>query len=138
MGTKVTLTLPDDVYQRAKLLAQLSHQDVAQVLTDAILASLPLQFPRDEVPPPIEGLSDSQVLSLSNLQLEPAEDRRLSELLDHQQAGVMTKADRSELDALLQSYQEGLLRKAQALQEAVRRGLLEPAGVAAGWHPPAE
>jgi hypothetical protein len=34
--------------------------------------------------------------------------------------------ERSEMLALMQVYAEGLLRKAQALREAVRRGLREP------------
>jgi hypothetical protein len=55
-----------------------------------------------------------------------AEDDRLSYLLDRQQAGLLTSADRTELAALMQRYQEGLLRKARSLREAVRRGLMPP------------
>jgi len=51
------------------------------------------------------------------------DDARLSMLLDHQQAGTLTSEERAELAALMQLYQVGLLRKAQALREAVRRGL---------------
>lgn len=53
------------------------------------------------------------------------QDRRLSLLLNKQQAGKLIEAERVELSALMQVYQEGLLRKAQALSEAVRRGLRE-------------
>ncbi|WP_277932970.1 hypothetical protein [Nostoc sp. FACHB-892] len=35
-------------------------------------------------------------------------------------------SDRSDLQTLMQVYQEGLLRKATALSEAVKRGLIEP------------
>ena len=66
------------------------------------------------------------VLALSRLELPPTQDRRLSALLEQQQAGTLTDAERGELLTLMQAYQEGLLRKAQALQEAVRRGLREP------------
>jgi len=38
----------------------------------------------------------------------------------------MTEDERLELQALMQIYQEGLLRKATALSEAVKRGLMEP------------
>ena len=58
--------------------------------------------------------------------MEPVQDHRLSELLDEQQAGSLTSDERSELLAFMQIYQEGLLRKAQALHEAVRRGLRKP------------
>jgi hypothetical protein len=53
-------------------------------------------------------------------------DTRLSELLDHQQAGILVEGDRLELQTLMQIYQEGLFRKATALSEAVKRGLMEP------------
>ena len=49
----------------------------------------------------------------------------LSELLDKQQAGIVTKSEHSELQTLMQIYQEGLLRKATALSEAVNRGLIK-------------
>lgn len=61
--------------------------------------------------------------------MKPKQERRFSLLLERQQAGELSDAERSELLALMQLYQEGLLRKAQALHEAVRRGLrklLEP------------
>jgi hypothetical protein len=38
----------------------------------------------------------------------------------------LSDTERGELLTLMQVYQEGLLRKAQALHEAVRRGLREP------------
>jgi len=50
----------------------------------------------------------------------------LSTLLDRQQAGTITEPERAELAALFQLYQEGLLRKAHALAEAMRRGLRDP------------
>lgn len=77
---------------------------------------------------PVESLSDAEVLDLTELQLPPEQDRRLSVLLDRQQAGIQTETERPELGALMQAYQEGLLRKAQAIEEAVRRGLREPLG----------
>ncbi len=55
-----------------------------------------------------------------------AEDERLSDLLDRQQAGSLSVAERSELTALMALYQRLLLRKAQGLREAVRRGLRRP------------
>jgi uncharacterized protein YnzC (UPF0291/DUF896 family) len=57
--------------------------------------------------------------------MPPADDRRLSELLDRQQASALTADERAELHTLMQTYQEGQLRKAQALREAVGRGLRE-------------
>jgi hypothetical protein len=58
--------------------------------------------------------------------MEPEQDARLSDLLDRQQSGILTETERKELQTLMQIYQEGLLRKATALSEAVKRGLMEP------------
>jgi hypothetical protein len=69
---------------------------------------------------------DQGVAAAAESQLPRAEDQRLSELLDRQQAGALSAAEQGELRALMQAYQVGLLRKAQALREAVRRGLREP------------
>ncbi|MFB2983576.1 hypothetical protein ACE1CM_46660 [Microseira sp. BLCC-F43] len=60
------------------------------------------------------------------MQLEPEQDKRLSNLLNRQQEGIITEAEQIELSSLMQIYQEGLLRKATALKEAVQRGLMEP------------
>jgi hypothetical protein len=126
MSTQVIVTLPDEVYRSAVRLAQLAHREVADVLTDALTLSLPALRQDSDVLPPIETLSDADVLALTALELPPAQDRRLSALLEEQQAGNLSETERGELLTLMQAYQEGLLRKAQALQEAVRRGLREP------------
>jgi hypothetical protein len=126
MSTCVTVTLPDDVYRSAERLAQLTSRDVADVLADALTLSLPSLSPSAVSVRVVEQLSDAEVLELTELQMEPEQDRRLSTLLQRQQAGELSDAERPELLALMQGYQEALLRKAQALQEAVRRGLCEP------------
>ena len=71
-------------------------------------------------------LSDAKVLAAAEAEMPEPEDVRLTELLDRQQAGVLTDTERAEKAALMECYQDGLLRKAQALREAVRRGLREP------------
>ena len=126
MSTQVTLTLPDEVYGRAQRLATVSQRDVADLLTEVIVVSLPELRVQAELSTLPESLTDTQVMAMSDLQLTPSQDRRFSTLLERQQSGAATEIERSELATLVQLYQEGLLRKALALQEAVRRGLREP------------
>jgi hypothetical protein len=126
MSTQVVITLPDEIYHRAERLAQLIHRDVADILADTLALSLPPLSLQPEAVRPIMELSDEDVLALAELQMEPDQDRRLSVLLEGQQAGELTDAERPELLALMQLYQERLVRKAQALREAVRRGLRQP------------
>jgi hypothetical protein len=74
----------------------------------------------------LSTLNDREVISLTELQMEPTQDQRLSQLLQTQQKRVMTTAEQSELEMLMEIYQAGLLRKAQALNESVKRGLRQP------------
>jgi hypothetical protein len=122
----VTLTLQDDVYRRAAQFAQLANLKVNDVLSDVIELSLLPPNPQPSAVKPVSELSDKEVLKLTELQMAPAQDRRLSRLLDRQQAGKLKAEERVELLTLMQVYQDGLLRKAQALAEAVRRGLRKP------------
>lgn len=126
MSTQITITLPDEIYQRAELFARLANRDVASILADTIRLSIPSVRANVLDLEPIANISDEQVLALTELQMEPNQDTRLSELLDRQQAGLLIEDERLELQALMQIYQEGLLRKATALSEAVKRGLMEP------------
>ena len=128
MSNQITITLPDDVYQKAEHFARLANRDLASVLVDTIQFSIPPISLEATNLEPVSALSDQQVLALTELQMESEEDIRLSELLDKQQAGIITESEHSELQALMQIYQEGLLRKATALSEAVKRGLIKELG----------
>jgi len=126
MNRQITLELPNEVLNRVERLATLARRDVKAVLADAVALALP---PLDVVfgeSPPVSVMSDDKVLRLADLRLAPAQDRRLSHLLDQQQTGTLTEPERSELLALMQVYEVNLLRQAEALAEAVRRGLREP------------
>ncbi|MEH2290787.1 hypothetical protein [Nostoc sp.] len=126
MSTQIIITLPDDIYQRAERFARLANRDVASILVDTIQLSIPPVSGDISDIEPVSVLSDEQVLVLTELQMQPEQDARLSELLDRQQSGTLTEGDRSELQTLMQVYQERLLRKATALSEAVKRGLVDP------------
>lgn len=126
MSTKITITLPDEIYQRAERFAYLANRDVASILSDTIKHSIPPVSTSVNSFESVSTLTDKQVLALTELQMEAEQDTRLSELLDCQQADTLNQDERLELQTLMQVYQEGLLRKATALSEAVRRNLIEP------------
>lgn len=126
MSKDVTVTLPDHVYRTAVRLAHLSQREVREVLTDTITLALPTLPPDLDATPPVGALDNAEVLALTVLELPPHEDQQLSSLLEQQQAGTLTEDQRNQLASLMQAYQTGLLRKAQAWEEAVRRGLRQP------------
>lgn len=124
MASQLTLTLPDNLIQRARRWATRAECDVAEIVTRAAILSLPSLEAETEAG--LDALIDTQVLALTHLQMDPVQDARLSILLEQQQAALLTPAERVELDELMSYYEIGLLRKAEALAEAVRRGLREP------------
>ncbi len=126
MSTRVTITLPDEVYYRAESLAHRTHRDVADVLADTLTSALPASEESGPQGVSIASLPDEELLALAELEPPSDQDQRFSALLDKQQAAKLTPAERAELFALMQLYQQGLLLKARALREAVQRGLRPP------------
>ncbi|NJK68410.1 MAG: hypothetical protein HC941_19470 [Microcoleus sp. SU_5_3] len=120
MAAQITLNLSDEVYRQAELLAQQCHRSVSEILVETLENFL---LPTAK---PVSALSDREVIALTQLRLQPVQEQRLSELLEHQQCGTITDFEREELQALIHIYEDRLLRQAQALNESVRRGLLEP------------
>ncbi len=123
MSGTITLNLPDSVLQRAQLWAAHSEQPVSDFLSETIELSL---GPLGQAPPPASQWPDAEVLKAVELRLSHEDDRRLSELLGRQREGCLPELEAVELRRLMLVYQEGLLRKAIALREAVRRGLRSP------------
>ena len=76
--------------------------------------------------PSVAEMSDRAILDLANSTLPEMQDRRLSELLEKQREGELVADEPQELEALMQIYNEGWLRKTAGLAEAVQRGLKEP------------
>lgn len=126
MSAEITVTLPDDVWERAEQLARRAGRPVADVLAETIELSLKPLGASGGPMRSITDCSNDEVLTASTAEMPAEHDRRLTELLERQQAGELTGEQRRELAALMELYQDGLLRKAEALREAVRRGIGEP------------
>jgi hypothetical protein len=75
---------------------------------------------------PLETLTDEQILAGCDAQFPADQQAELSDLLADQREGRITPKARVRLDQLLALYEQGLLTKARALQEAVARGLQPP------------
>lgn len=110
---------------QASRRAKLTNRDVSNVLVGVIEnALLPLSSSGIDFTP-IETLSDEEVLDISKMMMDKKQSKRFSKLLDYQQARDLTPKEETELEALTQIYQELVLRKAQGLAEAIKRGLKE-------------
>ena len=120
----------------AQLIKSLPEED-RSLLRDKLLTEVFIPIPNAQISlspkqepnqnlAHLSTLSDRQVITLTELQMESTQDQRLSQLLQTQQERTLTTAEQSELEMLMEIYQAGLLRKAQALNESVKRGLRRP------------
>ena len=121
MSTEITLTLPEPAYRSAERLAEGVQRPVQHVLTDLLSEALAAW---EETP--VTSLDDKELLQLCDLQMKPEQSQRLSELLEKQRELQLADDERPELWALMRVYEHALVRKSEALAEAVKRGLLQP------------
>jgi hypothetical protein len=115
MSIRVTVDLPEDLARRAGEEAAQTQRRIDEVLLDWLQ--------RAGTEPPVESLSNEQVLALCDSMLEASQQQELSELLDGNREGQLPPQGERRLDALMRGYRQGLVRKAQALRVAVARGL---------------
>lgn len=118
MNEQVTIQLSDQVARVATRLATQKRQPI-----EAILAGLVEAAVNDL---PVETLSDEEVLALAESQMPDEQETQLSELLVRQREHQLDAESRRQLHALMQISERGMVRKAQALSEAVQRGLRQP------------
>jgi hypothetical protein len=112
---QVMLDIPEDIAREARATAERTGQRVEDVLADW------LGRMADELP--VEALSDVRVLELCDLQMTPEQQEELSDLLNRNRESQLQGVDYANLEALMQLYRRGLVRKAEALKVAVQRGL---------------
>jgi len=125
MERQITLTLSDAAFKRAAGLASVVSRPLEDVLAETLEVALP-DLGGSAMLPPIASLSDQEVLALAHTRMESQQSARLSELLDRQQAGILTEEERTELYGLFQIYLRLWLRQSEAMAEAASRGLREP------------
>ena len=118
MSQQITIHLSEQVARRAERLAAQTQQRVEDVLADWLEGVVTEE--------PVAELADDEVLRLTELHLTEEEENTLSDLLDRNRERLLDDAGRRRLDELMLQYEQGLLRKAQALRVAAQRGLIEP------------
>ena len=118
MSAQFTIQVSDQVVRHAAHVAAQTQREIEEVLADwleRVITDLP-----------VEELSDAEVLALTELQLTTEQQTLLGDLLVRNREGALDTEGRRQLDTLMHVYEQGLLRKAQALRVAVQRGLRAP------------
>ncbi len=122
---EVVLTLPDNFVEHIQSFGQATKRDIATVLTDTLEMMWPAwgTLLNHDGSPPIERLSDAEVLALADSRMDVKQNERLGELQARGKTGKLTSSEQFELLMLMHFYQIGQLHKSEGLAEAVRRGL---------------
>ena len=123
MGIQVTVDLPSTLYRQAQQLARLTQREIEEVLISTLEMSLPLVVTEAEANVPVTSLSNEDILALTELEVD---QQRMRLLVDKQKANTLTPIELFELQNLFRVSEIGLRRKAQALTEAIKRGLRAP------------
>lgn len=118
MAHTVTLELPDAIYLPARRMAEAAQRPVADMLVDALQASLP---PLEGLPPALaselvglEKLDDEALWQVMLSQVPANRQRRLHRLLRKNKTQKLTESERAELTALQTEADRIMLRKARA------------------------
>ncbi|HUN09502.1 MAG TPA: hypothetical protein PLQ56_23055 [Aggregatilineales bacterium] len=114
----LTIQIPEAIEQEARQIAKRTQRPIEVIITQLLELGI--------TEAPVSSLSDSRVLELCDQMMPADQQAEMSRLLDRNQNGEITSAELFQLDELLNTYQKGTLRKAEAWKVAVARGLRSP------------
>ena len=118
---EVTINLPDKIFANVSSVASKSHRRIDEVIVEKIEREFAVDA--EDLANQIAFCSDKEILELTELQIPPKQDHRLSNLLQKQGAQDLTANEQKELWNLMELNRLTTLKKAFALREISRRDL---------------
>jgi hypothetical protein len=119
MAATVTLQIPDPIYQRLVSTANATGRSLEEVMLHALKVGSPPDW--DNVPDEfktdlaaLDRLEDEALWKIATARKTAEEMARYEELLDRNQNGTLSQAERLELSELRSQSDRFMLRKAQA------------------------
>jgi len=120
-----TLTVPDEMVQAARQIAEATSQPLEAVLLSRLKTALPLPV----LPPDEEAeltallqLSDDALWTFAREQMPRELSERMETLMDKNSLGTISPAEYQELESLVERGQRLTLRKSEAAAILTRRG----------------
>jgi len=110
----ITLPISDELYERARKVAELRHQSTEEVLAESLKYSLQLGFDL----PPVEALRNyptTQLWSVVLSRMSEQQVQRMRELNDKNKEETLTQSEEQELDHLLDLVDQYMLLHSEAL-----------------------
>lgn len=120
------LTIPEDVYQHARQIADETAQPVDRLMVDylrTLSAPLPL-LPPDEAAEldALKHLSDDALWTIAREQMSQDVQARMQVLMDRNNQGTITEAEYAELEEYVERGNRLMVRKAEAAGILMERG----------------
>lgn len=112
---EVTLNLSEKIYIDLSKSAEKSKRSFDEVVSERL----------EKTENSLRNGSDEEVLEAAKLWIPKNQSERQSELLDKQQSAELSDEETKELNFFQEIYQIALLKKAQGINEAMRRGLIQ-------------
>jgi hypothetical protein len=120
------LTIPEEVYTRAREIANEIAQPVEQVMIDhlrTLSSSLPSLPPEEEAElAAMRSLSDDALWTIAREQMANSLHKHMQQLMDKNSRGTLMSEERHELEALVERGQRLMLRKSEAAALLTQRG----------------
>lgn len=127
MIAEFQVPITKEIQEKAQALAAMTGYTVEEMMPVLMLILSGLAFSQaTPIELPVIKWSDESVLAVADLRLQAHLDLYYLDLLHEQAERDLSLAEQKELQLLLHIYEVGLLLKAEALAEAVKRGLLAP------------
>ncbi|MHB8627761.1 MAG: hypothetical protein ACYDBJ_22110 [Aggregatilineales bacterium] len=132
MTDQIILTVPEDISERARHIANTTDQPVEQVLLE-YLNTLPKSLPilPAEVHNELEALrylSDDALWTIAREQIPVPIQVRANALMDKNSRGAIPETEQAELETLAERADRLMLRKAEAGSLLRQRGYVFTAG----------
>ena len=120
------LTVPQEVYDRVRQIAEETAQPVDQVMLDYLRTmadSLPALAPDEEAElAALRNLSDDALWTIARESMPENLQAQMQTLMDKNSLGTIASEERSELESLVERGQRLMLRKSEAAALLTRRG----------------
>jgi len=121
------IQIPEKLSSRLRQLAARRREPVEKIVEDRLFTALDDELdnlPTDEQAElrALHHLSDDALRAIAAEQMSPQNQALMAKLMDDQSKGMLSKADRATLTALVERGEQLMLRKAEAAAILVNRG----------------
>lgn len=115
------LDLPQDVYERIRLLAESSHRPLESVVSES-LSLLFRNAPSEVALADLAKYSDLDLWTVVYWRLSPEHDSRLTTLMDKGKESQLAPDEQAELESLVTEVNRQMLFRSEALMLLKQRG----------------